>query len=425
MTALVSGEVVAADFEEGDQVQEGDVLYRVDTDSVETQISSAYKQVERAQEDYEEALADYREAASHYDSLDYVTPSGGYVRSVSVQEGSAVQEGAALVELYDDSVMQLDVPFAASVAEGISVGDAASVTVNRTMDVLTGTVAAVEDHEDAASGGAVTRTVTIEVKNPGGLSEGMTASAEVNGMPCSADGTFSAPDGTTVTADYGGKIEEVFVAEGDYLEAGDALFRFTADSVQDQLESLERTLENAENSLEDAKDSLENQQDQLADYEITAPISGQVVQKNVKAGENLNAGTSQGAMAVIYDMSALTFEMSIDETDVLDVAVGQTVQVTADALPEESYTGVVTNVSLVSSSSNGVTVYPVTVRIDEPGNLLPGMNVSADIVLEESADTLVVPVWATNWGTTPRSFPAGSNSARPLRGRWSATRRSS
>lgn len=66
VTALVSGEVVAADFEEGDQVQEGDVLYRVDTDSVETQISSAYKQVERAQEDYEEALADYREAASHY-----------------------------------------------------------------------------------------------------------------------------------------------------------------------------------------------------------------------------------------------------------------------------------------------------------------------------------------------------------------------
>ena len=48
ITSLVSGEVVSADFEEGDEVQEGDVLYRIDTDSVESQIASALTQEERA-----------------------------------------------------------------------------------------------------------------------------------------------------------------------------------------------------------------------------------------------------------------------------------------------------------------------------------------------------------------------------------------
>ena len=55
--------------------------------------------------------------------------------------------------------------------------------------------------------------------------------------------------------------------------------------------------------------------------------------------------------------------------------VGQKVEVTADALEGQTFTGTVTNVSLESAYSNGVTTYPVTVTMDEMGDLLPGMNV--------------------------------------------------
>ena len=164
---------------------------------------------------------------------------------------------------------------------------------------------------------------------------------------------------------------------------------------------MKTALENAEQSLEDAETDLENQQDSLSDYEITAPISGQVIVKNVKAGDTLNSNSNNSStLATIYDMSALTFEMSVDELDVLSVKAGQTVEVTADAIEGQTFTGKVTNVSLVSSYSNGVTQYPVTVQLDETGDLLPGMNVTAKIILEEAEDALAIPAQALMRGNT-------------------------
>lgn len=99
-------------------------------------------------------------------------------------------------------------------------------------------------------------------------------------------------------------------------------------------------------------------------------------------------------MAVIYDLSAMTLSMSVDELDVGSVKVGQQVNITADAVEGERFTGTVTNVSLESSYSNGVTNYPVTVLLDETGDLLPGMNVDAEIVLDSSKDALCIPAGA-------------------------------
>ena len=63
----------------------------------------------------------------------------------------------------------------------------------------------------------------------------------------------------------------------------------------------------------------------------------------------------------------------MDELDVGNVEVGQTVEVTADALENQTFTGKVTNISSESSQSNGVTNYPVTVTLDTADGLLPGM----------------------------------------------------
>ena len=67
-------------------------------------------------------------------------------------------------------------------------------------------------------------------------------------------------------------------------------------------------------------------------------------------------------------------------------------QVTADAFEGETFTGTVTNVSLEGSYSNGVTNYPVTVTLDDAGDLLPGMNVDGTIILEQADNVLAIPV---------------------------------
>ena len=103
-------------------------------------------------------------------------------------------------------------------------------------------------------------------------------------------------------------------------------------------------------------------------------------------------------LAVIYDLSSLTFQMNIDELDISQVSTGQEVQVTADAFENEVFSGTVTNVSMEGTSSNGVTYYPVTVTLNELGNLLPGMNVDGVIVVDSAEQALAVPADALQRG---------------------------
>ena len=96
-------------------------------------------------------------------------------------------------------------------------------------------------------------------------------------------------------------------------------------------------------------------------------------------------------MAVIYDMSTLKVQLSIDESDIHDISVGQEVTITADAV-EGIFTGIVEKVGVNGTSTNGVTIYPVDIVIEEYGDLLPGMNVDCVITVESAEDVLAVPV---------------------------------
>ena len=90
--------------------------------------------------------------------------------------------------------------------------------------------------------------------------------------------------------------------------------------------------------------------------------------------------------------------MNIDELDVGKLEVGQKVQITCDALEGQQFEGYVSKISINGKSSNGVTTYPVTVKLDEYGNLLPGMNVNAEIIVSNAENVLTVPVGAVMRG---------------------------
>ncbi|UKI35230.1 MAG: efflux RND transporter periplasmic adaptor subunit [Clostridiales bacterium] len=99
-------------------------------------------------------------------------------------------------------------------------------------------------------------------------------------------------------------------------------------------------------------------------------------------------------------MSILTFDMNIDELDIANIKVGQEVSITADAYEGEEFSGIVDKVSVVGTSSQGVTTYPVTVIVnsDNKDKLIPGMNVSASIVIEKVENVLRIPVSALRRG---------------------------
>ena len=90
--------------------------------------------------------------------------------------------------------------------------------------------------------------------------------------------------------------------------------------------------------MESAQNKLDSTQDSYDNYTIKAPISGQVITKNFKVGDNITKNSSSTTvLATIYDLSSLTFEMSIDELDIKKVKVGQKVEVSADAFEGQTF----------------------------------------------------------------------------------------
>lgn len=395
ITSLVEGEVISADFEEGDQVTEGQVLYQIDSSSMETQLTSANNSLSRAQKNYDEAVADLSEIQSKLSGNTYKATKTGYVKDLLIDVGDKVGSNTQICSIYNDQIMELRVPFLSGEAGIITPGMTALVTLSDTGEQLSGTVYSVSALEEVLTGGTLVRYVTIQVANPGGLTTNMTATAVIGDCYCAQEGNFEPSVDTVMTGDIDGtlEVEALLISEGSYVTNGTPIFQITAKSVSDVLNSYENSVDNAQSSVESAQNQLESTQDNYDNYTITAPISGQIITKNSKVGDNIDrSGSSTTVMAVIYDLSSLTFEMSIDELDIQSVEVGQKVEVTADAFEGQVFSGTVTNVSLQSTASNGVTNYPVTVTMDEVGELLPGMNVDGVIILDSVENALSIPV---------------------------------
>lgn len=399
ITALVSGTIVSADFEEGDQVKKGQVLYQIDASSMDSKLSNAQNTLTRAQKAYQEAVDDYGKAQSKYGGNVYTATQSGYITKVDVTDGSSVSNNTALLELTDETEMKVRVPFLSGEADQIPIGSAATLTLSDTLEQVEGTVTDVGAQEEALAGGRLVKYVQVTAANPGGLTTTTNVSATINGFSCAAEGTFTAGSTLTMQADLdaGVKIDKVLVNVGDRVDPGTPVFSIQGDSVSDVLKTFSDAVDTKKAAVESAQQSLDSTTDTIDNYTITAPIDGQVIKKSYKVGDKIGSSSSSSSssstttMATIYDMSAYTFSMSIDETDISNISVGQTVNVTADAFSGEKFTGKVTNISLESTVSNGVSTYPVTVTLDSTDKLLPGMNVDADIVVASASDAVVIP----------------------------------
>ena len=378
VSALVTGEILESPFEDGDQVEKDQLLYRIDPGSAQTALQQAKLSVQQAQMNYDTLAS----------SLQVKAIGGGVVQTLHVQEGDLVSAGTAIADITDTASMTLTVPFQSADAANISVGQAAQVTLSGTLETLPGTVESVASADQVGNGGALVRQVKIRLTNPGALTETTSATARVGTYACAAGGTLSPQLRQTITAAASGEITSLNVSVGSRVSAGTVLAAIGGESAENSLADAALAVQNAQLSLQSAQEALDS-------YTITSPISGTVIEKNLKAGDQLNGGDS-GAMAVIYDLSQLELQMDVSELDIGQIQPGQTVEITAEALPGQTFTGVVEKVSVNGTTTDGFTTYPVTILLSEYGDLNPGMNVSAHIIVERAENALCVPAEAVN-----------------------------
>jgi HlyD family secretion protein len=387
IVALVQGDVLAADFEEGDSVAEDQLLYVIDSSDMETTL-------EKSMISLQKATMTYQDSADAAGNLNVKSPIAGKVGTVSVARNDAISQGSQIATVYDDSTLTLKVPFAESDTAGLKAGQTVSVIIDTTFEALSGKITKVYDSKRVLEGSQTVTDVEVTVNNPGALTSGIYATVNAGGATSYEGGELQYANEKIITADSSGTIDKVYCTEGQYVKAGTVLVKMSSDSATNDYQSGVLT-------LRDAQLSYESTQKQLDNYNITAPIAGTIIEKSVKAGDIIETSDSaQTVLAVIADMSTMTFEIDVDELDIAKMQEGQTVNITADALPNNTFTGTVENVGINGVTADGVTSYPVKIVIDKPEGLLPGMNVNADIVVESATDILSIPVTAVNRGNT-------------------------
>ncbi|MGO5021770.1 efflux RND transporter periplasmic adaptor subunit [Lawsonibacter sp. LCP25S3_G6] len=378
VSALTSGEILQAPFEVGDWIEQGALLYQLDAKEAQAAIAQAELALRQAQLSYDTVAAGLTARAS----------ASGVVQTIHVQKGDLVSPGTPIADITDTSTMLLSLPFQSADAASITPGESAQVTLSGTLETLPGTVESVSSADLVGAGGALVRQVQIRVSNPGALTTAQSATATIGEFSCAGSGNFQANSRQTVTAQASGEITDLYVTVGSKVTAGAAVAAIGGEGAQNSLSNAAMGVESAQLSLQRAQDALEN-------YTITSPISGTVIEKNFKAGDKLD-GMESGALAVIFDLSSLKLPINVSELNISQLHPGQKVEITAEALPDQVFYGVVDAVSINGTTTKGFTTYPVTIVLEEFGDLNPGMNVSAKVIISQETDALCIPVSAVD-----------------------------
>lgn len=197
------------------------------------------------------------------------------------------------------------------------------------------------------------------------------------------------------TADTSNLQRDLEVATNDLLSARinltvaeDAYDDAVDEDDTDLRRQTKQSMYAAENGVSEAEEKVADLKAQIAGATLTAPVAGLVTEVNVTAGFDAPSGA-----AIVIDDAAFTVTTDVVESDLADVEVGQTADITIDAVGAE-LTGTVTAISPVSSddSGSGVVSYPVTVTIDEaPADVHSGMSADVTITTASATDVLTVP----------------------------------
>ncbi len=144
--------------------------------------------------------------------------------------------------------------------------------------------------------------------------------------------------------------------------------------------------------------ALENSNQALLNSIIIAPVDGIVVSVGIKANDQLSSQTYSSVTAfLVVDTSDIEFKGLVDEIDISKVKTGQKVSISVDAVPNKTFTGVVSFISPYGTTVGNVVKYNVTILLDPSDVALKGgLSATADIAVDTLKDVLLVPISALN-----------------------------
>lgn len=169
-----------------------------------------------------------------------------------------------------------------------------------------------------------------------------------------------------------------------------------------ELEARETEVRAQKQRLEQDVAALRSARHNLSKVTLDSPMDGLVSRLNIEEGETVLVGTMNNpgtVLLTVADMSVVQAELEVDETDIIDVALGQPARVTIDAFPDREFTGRVTKIGSSSLEAQAqqrlATMFEVEVTLDtEVLEARPGFSCTADITTATRVDAVAVPIQA-------------------------------
>ena len=162
------------------------------------------------------------------------------------------------------------------------------------------------------------------------------------------------------------------------------------DQARAALEQAQAQVNSAQAQIRQQTASTQTTRVNLQRTVIRSPVDGVVLTRKIEPGQTVAASLQAPELFTIAeDLSKMQIELLVDESDIGQVKVGQSVGFTADAFPDRQFKGTVEQVRLAAATNNNVVTYPVVVTVDNSdGTLLPGLTVNAEIEVSKKPNVL-------------------------------------
>jgi len=230
--------------------------------------------------------------------------------------------------------------------------------------------------------------VAVEIPNPGLLKVGDTGilifRAPGGEFQQNTSITSFATEETVMSA-VGGRVKTILAREGTVVKAGDPILEF--EQGQAMLEAMTSQLE-----LRSLIAEVDDLRSQLSSLSIVAPIDGVVTTMNIGVGTQVGKGTN---ITRISNFTSMNLMLRVDEMDVPKIQPGQQAQVTVwGASGQQQIMGEVSQLGATGDPRDGLASFNITISIQNPGFLRPGMGAEAQIYVSRKENVILCPIEA-------------------------------
>ncbi|MCD8012580.1 MAG: efflux RND transporter periplasmic adaptor subunit [Lachnospiraceae bacterium] len=354
----------SVEAEDGDTVEEGDVIATINQDSIQEQIDLLVEELS--------TVDDSISSASTSGSSSLTSPIAGRVKRIYAKSGDVlsdvVEEYGGVMELSVGGKLKVEV----GTEETLKIGE--TVTVAFLSYEVDGTVQSEEDG---------VYTILID--------DGANYLVDAEATVTDADdvligtGVLQSNHPYLVEAAYG-IADEISVDIGDSVSSGSTLLTRTDYTYNgDYLDLL--------TEREEIIEELTALRELYRNPVLTA--SGEGIVSNLTLAAGMTVAENE-TMYSLISTDQFSLKVEIDELDIDGIEVGQTATIIFDAFETEEYTGTVEKISALGENTNGVASYTVTIAVPGAEKLKTAMSATATIIIDEADDALLVPVDAVS-----------------------------